>query len=276
MMMRKLHLATWLLVTACGASDSPETPTWSPLVTKTWSLAPGAEKTDDLIIVPVERDMYVGGIRPIAPPGTHHTLVYRGNDVSSANVIYASGVGTNELVFPSGTGLYLQAGSLIGLQLHIFNTTDATLGGESGIEVLEVDPANVVEEVDLVLAGPNDLALPPNQSSTHTGTCTATRDQHVFALFPHMHQLGTHFKTTVTTGGTPRVIHDGAYSFDEQAFLSFEPIALAAGDTVTTECTWNNTTGATVTWGESSTTEMCYSILLRYPASIADDGGCDR
>lgn len=277
-MMRKLHLATLLLVTACGASDTdePATPTWTPLVTKAWSLAPGAEKTDDLIIVPVERDIYVGGIRPIAPTGTHHTLVYRGNDVASANIIYASGVGTNELVFPAGTGLRLPAGSLIGLQLHIFNTTDATLAGESGIEVLEVDPANVVDEVDLVLAGPEDLALPPTQTTTLTGTCTAQEDQHVFALFPHMHQLGTHFKTTVTTAGTPRVLHDAAYRFDEQPFLSFEPIALAAGDTITTECTWNNTTNTTVTYGESSTTEMCYSILLRYPSSISDDAFCNQ
>jgi len=277
-LMRKLRLliAAPLVLTACGSSETTDTPTWSPLVTKPWSLAPGAEKTDDFIIVPVERDIFVGGIRPLSPPGTHHTLVYRGNDIASANIIYASGVGTNELVFPPGTGLRLPAGSLIGLQLHIFNTTDASLAGESGVEVLEVDPANVVDEVDLVLAGPNDLALPPNQTSTQTGTCTATARQRVFALFPHMHQLGTHFKTTVTTGGTAQVIHDAAYSFDEQAFLSFEPMALEPGDTITTECTWNNTTGTTVTYGESTATEMCYSILLRYPSSITDDAFCDR
>jgi hypothetical protein len=267
-----------LALGACGTSDTTTdpTPTWSPLVTKTWSLPAGGEKTDDFILVPVEKDLYVGGIRPIAPPGTHHTLVYRGQDLASANIIYASGVGTNELRFPAGTGLKLPAGSLIGLQLHIFNTTDATLEGESGVEVLEIDPATIIDEVDLVLAGPRDLALAANQVSSQVGTCTATARQSVFALFPHMHQLGTHFKTTLTTGGTPQVLHDAAYSFDEQAFLSFEPRVLEPGDTITTECTWNNTTGQTVTYGESSTTEMCYSILLRYPSSITDDAFCDR
>ena len=274
--MRPTCLLIPLVLAACGASEPDTTPTWSPLITKSWSLAPGGEKTDDLSIDRLDRDLYVGGIRPIAPPGTHHTLVSRGESITSPNIIYASGVGTNELVFPEGTGLKLTAGTLLGLQLHIFNTTDAMLSGESGIEVLEVDPANVVEEADLILAGPKNLALAPGQATTQTGTCTATARQSLFALFPHMHQLGTHFKTTLTTGGTARVIHDAPYTFDEQAFLRFDPISLEPGDTITSECTWLNTTGQTVTYGESSTTEMCYSIMLRYPSITSDDAFCDQ
>jgi hypothetical protein len=80
-----------------------------------------------------------------------------------------------------------------------------------------------------------------------------------------MHQLGTHLKTTVHTAGADKVIHDGAYNFEHQEVIPIQPITLAVGDTITTECTWNNTTAATVGYGESSTTEMCYSILYRYP-----------
>lgn len=265
------------LLVACGTSEpAATTPTWSPLLTKSWTLAPGGEKTDDLAVITLDRDVYVGGIRPIAPPGTHHTLVSRGESITSPNIIYASGVGTNELLFPEGTGLKLTAGTLLGLQLHVFNTTDAMLSGKSGIEILEVDPETIVDEVDLILAGPSDLALAPSRATTQTGTCTATARQNVFALFPHMHQFGTHFKTTLTIGGTTRVIHDAPYSFDEQAFLRFEPIALEPGDKITSECTWLNTTNQTVTYGESSTTEMCYSIMLRYPSVTSDDAFCDR
>lgn len=275
--MRQTCLLIPAMVAACGTSEpEPTTPTWSPLITKAWSLAPGGEKTDDLAIVSVDRDIYVGGIRPIAPAGTHHTLLSRGESVASPNIIYASGVGTNELLFPEGTGLKLTAGTLLGLQLHVFNTSDTMLSGESGIEILEVEPASVVEEADLILAGPRDLALAPNGVTTQTGTCTATTRQNVFALFPHMHQFGTHFKTTLTTGGTARVIHDAPYSFDEQAFLRFDPIALEPGDKITSECTWRNTTSQTVTYGESSTTEMCYSIMLRYPSVTSDDAFCDQ
>lgn len=69
----------------------------------------------------------------------------------------------------------------------------------------------------------------------------------------------------------PKVIHDDSYDFNHQAFIPFEPIALEPGDSITTECMWKNPTAQAVGWGESSTTEMCFSILYRYPAQ--DDGG---
>jgi len=92
------------------------------------------------------------------------------------------------------------------------------------------------------------------------------RAQTIFALFPHMHQLGTHFETRLRTGGQERVLHDAPYDFNEQKFMSFEPIQLAPGDTITTRCTWWNSLDKTVIWGESSDSEMCFSILYRYPA----------
>ena len=66
---------------------------------------------------------------------------------------------------------------------------------------------------------------------------------------------------------SPMPLHDGAYAFDEQRISPVAPIALAAGDTVTTTCTWNNTGSTTVGFGSSSDTEMCFSILFRYPAT---------
>ena len=258
------------LFAGCGETPDPDTTpdaavasTWMPLVTKTWSLPPGGENESDLQIINITEDMYVGGIRPLAPEGTHHTLLFRG--LSGTNAIYASGVGTNELMFPPGTGLKLTAGTVLGLQLHIYNTRDETLTGLSGVEVLPIDQADVVEEIDVFLPGPRNLSLPANQVSTKSGTCTVSSAQKLFALFPHMHQLGTHFKTTLTIGGVDQVLHDEAYDFQHQPVKAFAPIQLTSGDKITTECTWNNTGSTVVTYGESSTTEMCYSILYRYP-----------
>lgn len=251
---------------ACAGEPAPPgTPIWMPLVTKAWSLDPGEEKTSDIHIIDLDRDIYVGGIRPISPVGTHHTVLARGQGMTG-NIIYASGVGTGELMFPEGVGVKLPAGSLLGLQLHIFNVTDAPLAGSSGVEIIEVAPDEILEEAELLLAGPTDLELPPNEATTLTGRCTVTAPQTVFALFPHMHQLGTHFKTTLTIAGEPRVVHDMAYAFDEQAFSPIGPFGLEPGDTIASECTWTNPTASSVTWGESSTTEMCFSILYRYPS----------
>jgi hypothetical protein len=258
-----------LTFAACGAGgmdaepDASTGPTWSPLISKTWTLQPGEEKTSDLMVDNVERDIYVGGMRPMSPVGTHHTLLFRG--VSGTNMIYASGVGTGELMFPPGKGFKLEAGTVLGLQLHIFNRGDGELTGTSGVEILEVDPSEITDEVDLFLPGPKDLNIPPIEVAKATGTCTVTKPYSVFALFPHMHQLGTHLKTTLTMGGTEKTLFDDAFNFEHQAVLSFDPIQLSVGDKINTECTWNNNTGVTVEYGESSTTEMCYSILYRFP-----------
>ena len=40
---------------------------------------------------------------------------------------------------------------------------------------------------------------------------------------------------------------------------------LAAGDKIATTCTYDNTTNHVVGFGQSSTDEMCFSILMRYP-----------
>src|SRR5690606_39204279 len=107
----------------------------------------------------------------------------------------------------------------------------------SGIEILEVDPDDVVHQGDLFLPGPTELTIDPKKETTLSGDCTVSSSQTLFGLFPHMHQLGTHFKTTVTASGVETVVHDQPYSFDEQRFYAIDPIELQPGDKVTTECT---------------------------------------
>ncbi len=50
----------------------------------------------------------------------------------------------------------------------------------------------------------------------------------LFAVMPHMHQLGSHMKTTVHANGQDAVIHDGPFSFDEQIVHRFEPLPVRA------------------------------------------------
>jgi hypothetical protein len=248
---------------------------WTPLIKANWQLAPGTEKTSDFHTTTLDRDVFIGAIRPIAPEGTHHTVLGLGG-FGAGHIIYASGVGTNELVFPKGVGLRVPAGEALILQLHLFNPSFEAITGTSGIEIIEVDPSAVEQEADLFLPGPLNFSIPPNQEYTHAGTCTATTKQNIFAIFPHMHQLGSHFKTTLNVGGVDKVIHDDEYDFNHQAFIPFETIALEPGDSIKTECTWKNLTADTVTWGESSTTEMCFSILYRYPAQGSGAGFCTK
>lgn len=276
-----------ILFAACGGGDSNAvdggandadagaTPTadaggdqsWAPLVTGDWTLPAGGENSSDNHLIVLDRDIYVGAIRPIEPVGTHHTVL---SIEGGSGIIYASGVGTNAVTFPEGVGLKLAQGTRLNLELHIFNPSGDAISGTSGIEIVEVAEADVIHEADLFLPGPFAFQLPPGQETVTSGTCAIETEQTVFALFPHMHQLGKHFKLTVNKAGQEQIVHDAAYDFNEQAFTVFEPITLSPGDSITSECTWVNTTGQTVGWGDSSNNEMCFGIMYRYPAQGND------
>jgi len=257
------------------ASETPakeDSREWVRIIEGDWELDAGGEIPQQCVQQVLEEDVYVSAIRPVHPEGTHHTLVTLGDgsvsctsSLVSNGIIYAAGVGSEGLDLPPGVAMKFPKGSVLSMGLHLYNVTDGVLRGTSAMEIVRLAPEEVRYEAEALLAGPFQLTIPPGRQ-TISGDCNVSSEQSFFAIFPHMHQLGVHLKTTLTVGGTPRVIHDGAYDFEEQEQIAFDPITLLPGDTISTECTYENTTGKTVTFGESSDTEMCFSILFRYPA----------
>ncbi len=282
-----------MLLAACS-SDPGSTATKPPakavaqapqaytrIIEGSWTLAPGEEKSNVCFKKPITEDTYISAIRPVHPPGSHHTLLTIGDETDDCRssvptgFIYAAGVGSQGLTLPKGVALKLPAGKVLDISLHIYNTGTTELSGTSGMDVVTMDAKDVVYESDSILAGPLSFTLPAHQITTLSNDCQVTADQSAFALFPHMHQLGTHFKTTVTAGGVPNVLHDADYTFNEQLQLPLDPLLqLHMGDTITTECTYENTTDKDVTFGESSDTEMCFSVLFRYPKIEGGSGVC--
>jgi len=265
---------------ASTSKDAGDTREWTRIIEGSWTLGPGEEKTRDCIKKELTDDIYVSAIRPVSPLGTHHTLLTLGDgqiDCTTAvaqGLIYAAGLGSEGLNLPPGVAIKLPKGKYLNLGLHVYNTTGDTLSGTSAMEIVTIPKSEVKYESEALLAGPINLDLPPGEKTVVSGECNLNADQKMYALFPHMHQWGTHIKTTITSGGVPSVIHDADYNFAEQYQLPLDPILeLHAGDKVTTECTYDNTTTKPITFGESSDTEMCFSVLFRYPA-LGTGGFC--
>jgi hypothetical protein len=239
-----------------------------------WSLEPGGESTRTCIKKALTEDVYVAAIRPISPPGTHHSLLSMGEDPASdctesvaQGLIYAAAAGTEGLQLPAGVAIKLPAGHTLKLGLHVFNASDKTLTGTSGLEVVTLEADEVQHESQAVLVGPAPFLLQPQATQRLKSTCTLTGEQTVFAVFPHMHEYGRHLTTSVVTNGSPQVLYDGAFEFAEQRQYPLDqPLTLRANDTITTECTFENTSNNRVEFGESTTTEMCISVLFAYPA----------
>jgi len=279
---------------ACGADSSPPgpdaasappgTPGYTPLVSGNWSL-PASTESYRCVRLTAAADMWVTAIHPIAPQGTHHTVLMLGPpDAPDGDVecdsslvkpaIYASGVGTDALVLPSGVAIKIAAGQQLLLNLHLFNASDATLTGASGIEVKTAEAASVVHEAGAMLAGKDaGLVVKPGMT-VQTGACTLPAGTTVFAMAPHMHLLGVHMKVTFQAAA-PQVIYDKDYTFEGQRYETLGAALTSGGtDQLVVDCTYMNPSGTTVRFGEHTTQEMCYALALVYPAPVRK-GACD-
>jgi hypothetical protein len=69
-------------------------------------------------------------------------------------------------------------------------------------------------------------------------------------------------------------MYDGAFNFDRQ-LLHESPVMLMPGDSVTTTCTFQNSTPAAVGFGQSTQQEMCYNFAYAWPAHALDNPGAE-
>jgi hypothetical protein len=257
---------------------------FTKLISGKWSLAAGQHDTYHCTRLTIANDTYITNIMAVAPVGSHHTVLSISSsrtqgpdgeyacDVSELGMqmLYASGVGTAPLDFPSGVGIKIAAGTQIHLNLHLFNASDNPISGESAILVKasSTAPAMLAE---MVFAGKFLFSIPSNnQDYNVTGGCTSNRNFNLFAVWPHMHQIANHQKFEITHNGTTTVIHDGPFAFGEQNYYLQSPIfQVSSGDMIKTTCTFKNNSGGAITFGDSSNKEMCFTGMYRYPAAGA-------
>jgi Copper type II ascorbate-dependent monooxygenase, C-terminal domain len=299
-MRMRIALALCVLATACGGGDGGTTEPgvdaapdpvdpdgYEKLMEGSWTLQPGQEAYF-CIYSTVPRDIDIKAFRPLAPPGTHHTVLTKATTsmadgiypcnvgTNGTTMIYGSGVGAPDFAFPPGIGLRLAAGTRLLNNLHLYNATDQVLTGKSGSLFKAAAAGEIENFAELVLAGPTLGLTVPTGTSTQQGTCSVDRITNtpiqVFALSQHMHKLGKHMKSVVQRTGSPDIVlQDIPYDFEMQQFHHTPALVeLRPGDKLVTHCTFDNTTGATVSFGESSDDEMCFTDLYYYPAKSAN------
>ncbi len=259
----------------------PQTGDFTDLVGRDWDVPAGSADTYKCTRILVTEEMWISGFRAIAPLGTHHTVVTISNSSSPLGdydcsvgsldfqMLYASGVGTGDLMFPDGVAMKIKAGQYINLNLHLFNASDAPISGHSGIMVKRVAAADVVHEADMTFAGSMNISIPPDgQPHDVAGGCKVPAGGwNVFTLWPHMHQFATHQKLEITpSGGVPMALLDAPYAFEEQQNYPLADTFIPAGTTILTTCTFVNTGTETITFGDSSNQEMCFTGMYKYPA----------
>jgi hypothetical protein len=252
---------------------------WLRLIAASWQLPKGHE-AHFCVRVTAPRDVYLHEFAAISPVGTHHTVLTAvpggsapdgvtacaGGDISGHQV-YGSGVGTESSALPDGIAMQVRAGEQLVLNLHLFNTHDTALSGISGVMVRPMAADQVKQIGEGVLAGPVAFNI-PSGLVTKNGKCTFSHDATLFSVQPHMHQLGVHMKVVAKRAAADSVtLFDDDYNFDSQQRFGVPMVAMKKGDTVQIECTYQNDTKHSVSWGQSSLDEMCFAGLGRFPAA---------
>jgi len=257
---------------------------------------PGNEYRCFVLDPEFEQTTYITAMAPIVdnPNMVHHEVLFTrerstmteeelssdGYDcissVVGANVngiVAAWAPGMLPIQFPEGAGMAVSADDVLILQIHYY--ADAGSVGASDQSGYAFDLADEVDTlIYMAPLGIYDFSIPAGEEShTEGGSFENTYfDLKAYAVFPHMHQLGSYFDATVThVDGSTTCLVEGEYDFNNQMTYQFnEPISFEVGARIDFNCTWNNSadnphTGGdpqTTTFGERTDEEMCFFFTL--------------
>jgi hypothetical protein len=173
---------------------------------------------------------------------------------------------------PPDVGLQMPppTGSLI-LQVHYFDLQGLGLSDRSGVRFCTAPKSTRPHLATVTFTGSEAICLPPKSTNdVVTGPCVPRKDMgdiHIVNVWPHMHKLGVHMTITInrSEAGT-EVLQDTPFDFNAQVQYP-KDVVIHPGDTMQTNCYYNNTTDTKVHFGENTQDEMCYGFVTAWPAN---------
>lgn len=186
--------------------------------------------------------------------------------------LFLAGAGASQIDFPNGVAQVMPAGTRLLSQLHLLNASTKPVTDSAEIH-LHPSPIQNPRPMAAYALGNFDVSLPPNQASVVESVCTIPETTNFVAAFPHMHRLGTSltFEVGPSADRLTKVFERDPYNFDDQ-HLDLLNLTLNAGDVTRVTCHYENTTDRTVSFGESTSNEMCF--LVGFAADRPSMGGC--
>jgi len=186
--------------------------------------------------------------------------------------LFLAGKGASSLQYPAGDANVLPKGTQVVLQMHLLNATANDETVNIALALHQSTAANPVP-VGLYAFGTQVISLPPSATTSVQGECTPDQDVNAFAMFAHEHQLGTKLTLeAMNDAGVYEMAYQrDPFSFNDQT-IETTPLFIAKGTKTRITCTYDNSTNATVTYGESSYNEMCY--LATFVPGQAGAFGC--
>lgn len=235
-------------------------------------------------------DVYVNRVQVKMRPNSHHFIAYgfrsqsslpaldqirdlRNPDgsanlltfLSMQNHIFVAGTQTSnhDYTFPEGAALLIPANTSFDLNTHYVNKTAAPIPGEVSMNMYTVDKSKVVNVVKSLNEANTSFSLPAGKTTTIVTNFTYAKPRTILALTSHTHKLATKFVVKIKGGSRDGEIVYTNTDWESPEIVNYKvPIVLKAGEGLTSEVTYNNTTSRNVSFGLTSDDEM--NIIFGY------------
>jgi hypothetical protein len=202
-------------------------------------------------------------------------------NVPGAYYITGWAPGGKDFELPSNVALELPSGPSAGLilQIHYVSPDGKATKDHTGVRICTAKKGSRPHLAAVHYTGSEGICLPPQEQHTVSGQCVPRQDMgdiHLVGVSPHMHKLGTHLKVTLLRkNGDQEILYDAPFAFSSQVYLPFpiEKYVMHPGDTLQTDCTYDNTTDEQVHFGERTQDEMCYGFVTAWPAGALTTSG---
>jgi hypothetical protein len=217
----------------------------------------------------------------------HHAMLYgmpSGTDgaVTTDTACYvATATGKNLAAWAPGSTNYVMDPDVslsldfpyVTLQIHYSNNSGGDATDASGFGFCTGAPRT--NTAGILVLGTVGISVPPNGKAQAVGQCDNLSADGVtpitiISALPHMHKIGSGFRTEHIGQQDLSYIADGSWDFDTQKTYQMSPRRLVLpGQILRTTCTYTNPTGLPVKFGPATTDEMCYNFVTAYPYAAA-------
>jgi hypothetical protein len=185
--------------------------------------------------------------------------------------------GSGATAFPAPTGIHLDAGTQIIVQIHYNLLTTKHVTDRTTADLFYAPtPIPLIDRAAISAVLNNTFYIPANTKQTVTADLSVPGNFDLWGVVPHMHLHGTEIKAEVVhaDGSSTCAVDIPAWNFHWQQFYYYQQaMKVVKGDTIHLSCTFDNLqadepvingaqmTSGPLTWGEKTTDEMCLNYL---------------
>lgn len=179
--------------------------------------------------------------------------------VNGQSVLGAWAPGTPATRYPEGTGVRVQPGSVVVMQVHYNLANGPRVADRTSVD-LQFSRTPVPQPATLELVASDGFEIPPGSQGYRYTFQQLLIGGTLWGVLPHMHTLGRRIVLQREAG---TLIDIPAWDFHwQQAYFYEEPVQLPPTvGKIQLTCIWDNPTQRAIRWGEGTGDEMCLAYL---------------